>query len=105
MYQQRQNIRNGEIFRFPKPKEESCLCTYDSSPKDGTIHENEPSVKKRKLQREQIVVGLNDTSDKSRDISRWKNVVMTPSVKKLMDEDLKTWTPSFAFMVSCVDNY
>jgi hypothetical protein len=30
---------------------------------------------------------------------------MTPSVKKIFEEDLKTWTPSFAFMVSSIDNY
>ncbi len=86
-------------------KKKRAASAHNSSPKDGTIHENEAGVKKRKLQREQIVIGLNDTSDKSRDISRWKNVVMTPSVKKRFEENLKTWTPSFAFMVSSVDNY
>jgi hypothetical protein len=86
-------------------KKKRAASAHDSSPKDGTIHKNEPGVKKQKLQREQIVIGLNDTSDKSRDISRWKNEVMTPSVKKIFEEDLKTWTPSFAFMVSSVDNY
>jgi hypothetical protein len=93
-----------KFFVFENEKKRATSA-HDSSPKEGTIHENEPSVKKRKLQREQIVIGLNDTSDKSRDISRWKNVVMTPSVKKIFEEDLKTWTPSFAFMVSSVDNY
>jgi hypothetical protein len=93
-----------KFFVFENEKKRATSA-HDSSPKEGTIHENEPSVKKRKLQREQIVIGLNDTSDKSRDISRWKNVVMTPSVKKIFEEDLKTWTPSFAFMVSSIDNY
>ena len=93
-----------KFFVFENEKKRATSA-HDSSPKEGTIHENEPSVKKRKLQREQIVIGLNDTSDKSRDISRWKNVVMTPSVKKIFEEDLKNWTPSFAFMVSSVDNY
>ena len=88
-----------------KNQKKRATSAHDCSLKDGTIHENEPGVKKRKLEREQIVVGLNDTSDKSRDISRWKNIVMTPSVKKLVEEDLKTWTPSFAFMVSSVDYY
>ncbi len=93
-----------KFFVFENEKKR-VTSAHGSSPKEGTIHENEPSVKKRKLQREQIVIGLNDTSDKSRDISRWKNVVMTPSVKKIFEEDLKTWTPSFAFMVSSIDNY
>ena len=93
-----------KFFVFENERKRATSA-HDSSPKEGTIHENEPSVKKRKLQREQIVIGLNDTSDKSRDISRWKNVVMTPSVKKRFEENLKTWTPSFAFMVSSVDNY
>lgn len=73
-------------------------CRREDSEVADVCHENTKGVKKRKLLREQIVVGVH--GDGSRDVTRWKNVVMTPSVKKILEKDLESWKPSVAFMVS-----
>jgi hypothetical protein len=68
--------------------------------KAGCCDEDTPKVKKRNLQHEQIVVGPSDEGWRSQDVTRWKNIVMTPKVKEVVEKDLKTWSPSFTFMVS-----
>ena len=67
--------------------------------KNRAAYEDKPGVKKRKLQREQMAVGLNNSRDDAKDITRWKNVVMTPAVRKVVEKDLQEWNPSFSFMV------
>ena len=47
-------------------------------------YEDTPGVKKRKLQWEQMAVGLNNSQDDAKDIMQWKNVVMTPAVCKVV---------------------
>jgi hypothetical protein len=62
--------------------------------KEVYCYEDRLKVEKRNLQREQIVVSPSDPSDKgwrSRDVTRWKNIVMTSKVKEVVEKDLKTY--------------
>jgi hypothetical protein len=68
--------------------------------KEGCSYEDRPEVKKRNLQREHIVVSPSDKGRRSRVVTRQEYIAMTPKVREVVEKDLKTWNPSFTFMVS-----